>query len=34
MIDLFKIYDDYILELRDENFESRFEGNDSWYHAS
>ena len=34
MIDLFKIYDDYILELRDENFESRYEGNDSWYHAS
>ena len=34
MIELFKIYDDYILELRDENFESRYEGNDSWYHAS
>ena len=34
MIDLFKIYDDYILELKDENFESRYEGNDDWYHAS
>ena len=34
MIDLFKIYDDYILSLRDDNFEARYEDNDSWYHAS
>tara|TARA_B100001123_G_C15148829_1_gene962668 strand:+ start:383 stop:1099 length:717 start_codon:yes stop_codon:yes gene_type:complete len=34
MLDLFKIYDDYILELRDENFEARYEENDDWYHAS
>jgi hypothetical protein len=34
VIDLFKIYDDYILELRDENFENRYEGKDTWYHAS
>ena len=34
MIDLFKIYDDYILDLRDENFSKRYEGQDTWYHAS
>lgn len=34
MIDLFKIYDDHILTLRDKNFEARYEDNDSWYHAS
>ena len=34
MLDLFKIYDDYILELKDENFEKRYEGQDTWYHAS
>ena len=34
MLDLFKIYDDYILTLRDKNFEARYADNDSWYHAS
>ena len=34
MLDLFKVYDDYILELKDENFEKRYEGQDTWYHAS
>ena len=34
MIDLFKIYDDYILDLKDEHFEKRYEGQDTWYHAS
>ena len=34
MIDLFKIYDEHILTLRDKNFEARYEDNDSWYHAS
>ena len=34
MIDLFEIYDEYILDKRDENYEKRYEGNDDWLHAS
>ena len=34
MTDLFEIYDEYILDKRDENYEKRYEGNDNWLHAS
>lgn len=34
MIDLFKIYDDYIMDLKGENYDARYEGKDKWFHAS
>jgi len=34
ILDLFKIYDDYIDDLKVENQEKRYDGQDTWYHAS
>ena len=30
----FKIYDDYIMDLKGENYDARYEGKDEWFHAS
>ena len=34
MIDVADLYDNYILDLRDKHFGKRYEGKESWYHAS
>ncbi len=34
MINVKEVYDNYILDKRDENFSNRYEGNEAWYHGS